>query len=456
MLLEHLEEALQHYHEAWRLAVEQQDRWLQTLLASNIGYLYRKWGDWAQALSYLKQGLMLIEAFPATRACQRLRATLLDNCCWCTSHTEQHTEALAYGHASLAIYESLDWPLGLVEICNCLGIAYQRADDLKQALIFFQRAYQRARAQQMHSEMLAALSHIGALHWQRQAAPCAIATVSRAVHLAEMHQLSLPQARNHQLLSEMYEAQQQPTLALAHYKQFHALHQQLFNERSDRRLRVFQVIQQLEQARKETALHQLRASLLEQELHERKQLQTELEQLAATDALTGIFNRRAFCALVVPLLKQAHLAQQPFTIILFDIDYFKMVNDTYGHSVGDQVLRVVAQVTQTCIRQSDTLARHGGEEFIIALPGSDAHEALRVAERLRATLAAQYYHIGANTVNVTISVGVADIAPHCCDLQCVLSRADAALYQAKQSGRNQVQCAQRDACYSEREAVYSG
>ncbi len=176
----------------------------------------------------------------------------------------------------------------------------------------------------------------------------------------------------------------------------------------------------------------------------------ELEQLvkryeeanvqAMTDPLTGLNNRRAFQNHLGGMVAEARRSRRPLSIILFDIDHFKRFNDTWGHAVGDQVLSTVAQVLSDATRLSDISARWGGEEFVVALPGTGTKEALIVAERIRTCVAAASLMDteGRLLPPITVSLGLSLLHPED-DGDSVIHRADRGLYVAKSSGRNQVQ-----------------
>lgn len=164
----------------------------------------------------------------------------------------------------------------------------------------------------------------------------------------------------------------------------------------------------------------------------------ELARLSRTDRLTELFNRGYW----EECLNQEFLREQrsggESSLIIFDIDHFKPVNDTYGHQAGDEVIRQVAQLLRSTARETDFAGRYGGEEFVLLLPDTSAQGALQVAERLRKTLEAtqvQYEHL---KLKVTISLGVSVFSPDLVSAHEWLERADQALYQAKNSGRNQV------------------
>jgi diguanylate cyclase (GGDEF)-like protein/PAS domain S-box-containing protein len=166
-------------------------------------------------------------------------------------------------------------------------------------------------------------------------------------------------------------------------------------------------------------------------------LHQQLSQLAVTDSLTGIYNRRHFFEMAEKEFHQATRYKRPFSVIMFDLDWFKKVNDTFGHARGDEILQMVVHRCATQMRGADILGRYGGEEFVIALPETDAQDALALAERLRQTLASCPVESKSIPTLVTASFGVAALMAGVADLMYLLNRADIALYYAKQAGRNQ-------------------
>lgn len=165
-----------------------------------------------------------------------------------------------------------------------------------------------------------------------------------------------------------------------------------------------------------------------------------MRHLAFTDELTGIDNRRRIMWQGEALLELARRQHSPFSIILFDIDFFKKINDTLGHHQGDRVLQWVVQCSRSLLRRSDMIGRTGGEEFLILLPGSGLLDAERVADRVRAYVASRVLP-GMNQA-VTISLGCAELQPADHDLHALILRTDEALYRAKGNGRNRVERAE--------------
>lgn len=165
----------------------------------------------------------------------------------------------------------------------------------------------------------------------------------------------------------------------------------------------------------------------------------QYRQLAITDALTGISNRRYLLEEGTKLFLRAQRQAFSLSVLMLDIDYFKCINDTYGHDVGDVALRTLADICRKLVRQGDLVGRFGGEEFIIVLPHTSVEGASQLAERLRQTIESAQFQGRENlSFTLTVSIGVAGIDQLTLKFENLLSRADMALYQAKKLGRNQV------------------
>jgi two-component system cell cycle response regulator len=163
-------------------------------------------------------------------------------------------------------------------------------------------------------------------------------------------------------------------------------------------------------------------------------------EMAVTDGLTGLHNRRYMENHLATLLDQAAMRGKPLSVLVLDIDYFKAVNDTYGHDAGDDVLREFAQRLRRNVRGIDLACRLGGEEFVVVMPDTDAGVASIVAERIRSRVAGEPFpiHQGARALDITVSIGMAQRLPEDTGPETLLRRADQALYRAKRDGRNRV------------------
>ena len=167
--------------------------------------------------------------------------------------------------------------------------------------------------------------------------------------------------------------------------------------------------------------------------------------MAYTDALTGVYNRRYMNAHLDRQIMEIGDTQKPVSVILFDLDHFKNVNDNHGHAAGDEILKTVAARVSSSIRDFDMLARYGGEEFVVVMPNTAAEVAASVAERLRKGLEEAPFELGTGeSLEITASLGVATTNDPMETAESLLGRADGALYAAKRAGRNRICTAGRD------------
>lgn len=186
----------------------------------------------------------------------------------------------------------------------------------------------------------------------------------------------------------------------------------------------------------------LRTKALQDELkNKNRQLEEvllQMETLAMTDQLTGLFNRRYFSSVFEKEFSRTMRYNHPASCLMIDIDHFKRINDEYGHHAGDQVLKEISQIMTDCLRKSDTLARWGGEEFIILLPETTKENALQVASRILNSVSTQKF--SSLPGRVTVSIGLAGTPdPNINDSEKLIAASDRALYEAKNKGRNRIE-----------------
>ena len=182
----------------------------------------------------------------------------------------------------------------------------------------------------------------------------------------------------------------------------------------------------------ETILKFISHSSVEARYHE------EVYQLATHDALTELYNRRHFTELAEKELSRALRHERPLVLAILDLDHFKPINDRYGHIAGDAVLRQFSEILRAHVRADDIAARIGGEEFAVLLPETGPEEGLRFAERLRAAVADAAFSPGGESRRITVSIGLAATGPERYTRSVLMREADAALYRAKDGGRNRV------------------
>jgi diguanylate cyclase len=210
------------------------------------------------------------------------------------------------------------------------------------------------------------------------------------------------------------------------------------NPGADPRALIQQLVDELSHATERATNLEESFVATSQELDQVRKSFSQAEQQAHTDELTGLANRRSLNQFLRMAQLRAMEIDEPLSVLLFDIDHFKSLNDSYGHQVGDQVLRLVAKILQQTVRGHDLAARYGGEEMMIVLPGAPLSAAVAIAERIRMTLAGRTLRrrsTGEALCTVTTSVGAAQFRPGESS-EALVARCDAALYAAKTSGRN--------------------
>jgi diguanylate cyclase len=176
-----------------------------------------------------------------------------------------------------------------------------------------------------------------------------------------------------------------------------------------------------------------------QDIARRKAMESELTRLATTDSLTGVANRRRFLDQLEMELARIRRFGRAATLLMVDIDHFKKVNDTYGHAVGDTVLRHFAEISRQRLRRIDLFGRLGGEEFGILLPSTDGTGAWQFADRYRRKVAETPAPTIKGAIGFTVSIGIAEFDPGDPSPDSIMARADVALYRAKEGGRNRVE-----------------
>jgi diguanylate cyclase (GGDEF)-like protein len=166
---------------------------------------------------------------------------------------------------------------------------------------------------------------------------------------------------------------------------------------------------------------------------------SSIKNIAIYDTLTGLYNRRYFEERLGVDAQKSFYSGTPLSLVMVDIDLFKKVNDTFGHTEGDQVLRKISSLLKTSVRKKDTVARYGGEEFILILPEAGLGESFMIAERIRRQVENTPFEIGQAQVNLTLSMGISNFPSHRAkSKEELVKMADQALYDAKRGGRNKV------------------
>ncbi|MFO7973139.1 MAG: diguanylate cyclase [Candidatus Hydrogenedentota bacterium] len=199
------------------------------------------------------------------------------------------------------------------------------------------------------------------------------------------------------------------------------------------------MLHELEQMQETTQSYRKELDKAKAQIQEQRDQLEQLQSDASLDFLTKIPNRRTFDERLREEMSRASRYGSTFSLMVVDVDHFKNINDLHGHQAGDRILRAIAHILAEQRRASDFLARYGGEEFVVLLPETPAQRALNLAEKTRRKVHNARFRYGAETIRVTVSIGVGDFRPGEDNWDSLFARVDQALYGAKRKGRNQVQ-----------------
>jgi diguanylate cyclase (GGDEF)-like protein len=274
-----------------------------------------------------------------------------------------------------------------------------------------------------------------------QALPLFVEEHRPAAHMAGLHESFY---RAHLALGD-------PASALRHHEMFHALQLKHSEERADWRMAELMVQFDTERALREREISRLRSMELEREVAERRDAEAalsrdrdelaernrELHDLSIRDPLTGLFNRRYLDRRLEEAFSLASRREQPLSLMISDIDDFKGINDRFTHTVGDAVLKRIADLIRGHVRHSDVVARFGGEEFVVLFHSTELAEANNACEKLRALVESHDWHGIAEGLRVTLSIGLAALSDEA-EAERLLLTADRRLYEAKAKGKNRV------------------
>ncbi|WP_306211128.1 tetratricopeptide repeat-containing diguanylate cyclase [Actinoplanes sp. RD1] len=336
---------------------------------------------------------------------------------------------------ALRLARAVDHPFRQAISLDNLGMLRALSGDLDAAAGLIEHSRQIAVTGGYRSLELAALRHLARVRLMRGQSGDAIVGLTVALHRA-LDAGEKPMAMEiHHELSAAYEQTGDLAAALSHYRSFHELEREAHSDTAAARARMAVHHFELDNARLEAENARLEAELERTRNAELAADNVLWQRQAAEDALTGLPNRRS----VDRRLPELAAAGHPFCVAVADVDHFKKVNDEHGHLVGDEVLRRIAAVLQENLRDTDLVARFGGEEFLIAVNAVDLPAARMQCELLRAQIAGYPWDSMQPGLAVTISVGLAEIRPGTTVAE-GLAQADERLYAAKRAGRNQVCC----------------
>ncbi|GAP10830.1 protein containing diguanylate cyclase (GGDEF) domain [Bellilinea caldifistulae] len=435
MIMGSYPEALQYLMRALSAFQNLKNQSGEAAVRVKLGKLYLLLGEAEKALPHLETALDLAQYLTDLK----LEAPVQIYLSQAFSECGRHQNAVQAGLRGVEIYQNLGIHRGEVEALNTLGEVYFRRNEFGLALNFFHLSADVAKKFDKRLELARAHRKIGIIHLSMGNISAAVEALQSALTIASEINAQYELMECHHALAQAYKKTENYPKALEAYENYIAVYQIVYNEEKDRRLKTLEVIHEVENARKDAEIYQLKNVALQKEIEERKKAQAALERLATQDSLTGIANRRYFLEIASRLIEQACRYHRPVSLVMIDVDHFKEMNDTFGHKTGDKVLIQITRSMQAVLRKVDILGRYGGDEFVILLPETTPEGARRMTERLKQAVAQQPVTAGGVSIPITLSIGLAsNVKEPDLSLDELLQRADRALYDSKMNGRDRI------------------
>ncbi|WP_203986526.1 tetratricopeptide repeat-containing diguanylate cyclase [Virgisporangium aurantiacum] len=439
------EEALDELNRARDLALKCGDRGLLYWVHNRAGVVHSTMGNYHQGNTLLLQALELSTDMDAeARFC--ILNNLADNAVGLLraqgSTAQNKAEPIlmaALGHAeqALELARAASHPFRTAMSLDNLAMVLGLAGRFPEAFAAVEQSRQLSVERGYRSLELSALLNVARVHRLAGDAEKAIdGLVEVLARVGAVGEKPLMMTA-HKELCDAYEQNGDFRRALEHYRSYHEMEQEARSDVAAARARLMTHHFELDHARLEADNARLEAELHRVRSHELELRTVELDRYAHEDSLTGLANRRWADLTVPQLLAAAEQADAPFTIAIADIDRFKGVNDDFGHLIGDEVLRHVAAVLRAGLAEPAFVARLGGEEFVIVLPGAEPDAALARCDTLRTLVSAYDWASVCAGLTVTISMGVAGRGSGD-NYRDLLDAADTGLYEAKRTGRDRV------------------
>ena len=428
-------DALRNMMEALSVFEAKNDRSMLARCLNAIGYTYVLMTDFEKSLPHLQKSADIARDLESKTDL----ANTLDSLGAAHLGLGNLAEALAASGESIEVCREQGALIKEAEYLIGLGSIYSAKGELEKAESCFADSLSLARKYGYRFAEAGALRRMGQLAYQKQDFPKAIALLEESLgHCQEIGAGRKTFMCLNDLASVCKDAGDFKS-ALSYFEKYHEAKEAIFSEQAEFRVKSLEVSYKLKEANREKELYYLKNVALQREVEQRMKAQAMAEHLAITDSLTGLFNRRQLLELAEREVVHATRYQRNLSLIIFDLDHFKRVNDTFGHAGGDRVLVAISRFVQSSVRKCDIIGRYGGEEFALLLPETSAQKALAMFERIRRSIEDMKIELDDAETSVTISAGIAEIDQRTprISLSQLLDRADKALYTAKAAGRNQ-------------------
>jgi diguanylate cyclase (GGDEF)-like protein len=449
------EEGLKSATAAFELARHQGLSRQATLALNRIGVCHERLGDPAQGERFLLQALSRAreerDFLDTLSALNNLTANTIAAYHLYTRRTENDAahqalhRARHYGGQALSMARREGNPYAEIVTQGNLAEVHSLAGDFEQADRLLVEAIAKAAAHGFRAVEMRSRHNLGELRLLQGRHEEALEVLQAVLDdLRRNGDHETTRMRAHSALYRAYKSLGRFEPALAHCEAYYAIEMQRSAMQAQAQARLMvnriemeQALLMADRALMDAARHRVKASELEAEKRALEARSEAMHRDAHEDPLTGLHNRRRVDQDLPRLIEQARAEGHPLQVAVLDVDRFKHVNDQFGHAVGDEVLRAVADILQERLRARDLAARLGGEEFVVVLVDSSPASSFDICERLRAAVEHHEWSELAKGLQVTVSIGIADAGNSLAPEQ-VLQRADEALYRAKHDGRNRV------------------
>jgi diguanylate cyclase (GGDEF)-like protein len=410
------------------------DRLLEARLMNDLGYTHVVFKEYDKALSYL----LPCETYLKETDDDALMSFVKDSLAQAYFGMGRIDVALAYEKEAVELSrKAANW-YGVASFLGYISTIYNAQKEFDTALECVDEAQKVAEERGFEMEICNA-------HKYRAEIYVAMQRYNEALEEYQQGTVIARRIATYRLLYEMYLSMSEVCKlkgdfepALDYYERYHNTKEKALEEREKQEKRYRQVIDQAKNARREADMLQVKNDQLENEINERKLLQQKLETLAKTDPLTKLLNRRSFFTQASLAYERARRNSHSFSLILFDVDHFKEINDTFGHQAGDQVLAKVGERLRRKAHEGSLACRFGGEEFIILLPNAESKDAQTFAKELKDDIN-KPIQSSDKQIQVSASFGVSTFDPaEAVNLDKLIERADDAMYHSKENGRNRI------------------
>jgi diguanylate cyclase (GGDEF)-like protein len=395
---------------------------------NDLGCILNDTGDHARALPYLERGLTLFKDLNDIEG----QSMIFDGLAQAYLGLARYTKALESGLESIRLCQQASGRSREAGHRITVGRIYGAMAEVEPARLSFMSAFNIAKTAGYRREESVSLRYLGDLNRRNKLYTEALSCLQPALDIANEIRSRRDQYECHGALAAYYRDMRDFENALIHHEAFHTIKESVFNDQNNMRLRSLEVQNKLQTAQQEAEIYHLRNVALEREIAERKKAETALLELAATDVLTGLSNRRHILDLAHSALAISQRYKRPLSIMMLDVNRFKSINDTYGHAIGDVVLTEFAVRIKPILRLSDLVGRYGGDEFVIILPETDITQARLVAHRLQLAITNLPIQVKDSGLYISTSIGISsNETDYALALDTLIERADNALYAVK-------------------------